>query len=135
MVSWSSRRRYAAYRRQLQQRRSAGADDAADARKRAARSFGSLLWQFFGLLRGHGWEVGFAIATLTVATLLKLAPPLATKVVIDYVLTDHPLPQAWRRFGLPTDRFDLLYAVGAFVAVLSLVATAIHLSGRWYATT
>jgi ATP-binding cassette subfamily B protein/subfamily B ATP-binding cassette protein MsbA len=35
---------------------------------------------------------------------------------------------------MPTGRYELLYAVCAAVTLISLVATAIHLSGRWFAT-
>jgi ABC-type bacteriocin/lantibiotic exporter with double-glycine peptidase domain len=60
-----------------------------------SRSFATLFWQFLGLLRGHGMAIGFALATLTVSTLLKLVPPLGIKVVIDYVLVNRPLPSGW----------------------------------------
>ena len=138
MVSLSSNRRYAEYREKLKQKRLRARGKTPPSKEEAAahrtRSFGTLLWEFLGLLRGHGWAVGFALATLTVATMLRLAPPLATKLVIDHVLTDHPLPRRWIELGLPTDRFQLLYLVGVAVAVLSLIATAIHLCGRWYGT-
>jgi ATP-binding cassette subfamily B protein/subfamily B ATP-binding cassette protein MsbA len=94
-----------------------------------------LFWEFLRLLRGHGSAIGFALATLILATLLRLIPPLATKLVVDNVLIDRPLPAWWTElYGLPTDRYQLLYWIGAAVGVLSLTATAIHLSGRWYAT-
>jgi ATP-binding cassette, subfamily B, bacterial len=139
MVSAISSRRYLEYRRQLQQRRSGRqiADDrpAGDSPPQRTRSFGRLLLEFLRLLRGHYGAIGFALGTLTLSTLLNLAPPLATKVVIDSVLSDGPLPAWWtRKLGLPTDRYQSLYLVGAFVAVVSILATAIHLSGRWYAT-
>src|SRR6185295_2157307 len=87
-----------------------------DAKPSAARGFGRLLWQFLGLLRGHGWAIGFALTTLTFATVLRLIPPLATKIVIDNVLTDHPLPSWWvSSFGLPTDPYLLLYWIGGAV--------------------
>jgi ATP-binding cassette subfamily B protein/subfamily B ATP-binding cassette protein MsbA len=83
--------------------------------------------------------VASPIASLLTApilsTLLRLVPPLATKLVVDNVLTDRPLPGWWAdSYGFPTDRYELLYWVGAAVGVISLVATGIHLSGRWYAT-
>lgn len=99
------------------------------------RTFWQLLREFLGLLTGHRRAIGFALATLTIATCLNLVPPLATKVVIDNVLTARPLPEWWsREWGLPTDRYQLLYSVGLFVVVMAFVSTAISLSGRWIAT-
>jgi ATP-binding cassette, subfamily B, bacterial len=136
MIAPSSGQRYRDYRRQLRDP-SAESNGAASAHAKSpkARGFGKLLWEFLRLLRGHGWAIGFALATLTLATLLRLAPPLATKLVVDNVLSDRPLPSWWANsYGLPTDRYQLLYWVGGAVGVVSLLATAIHLSGRWYAT-
>ena len=142
MTSASSSRRYAEYRRRVK-KRPPGSEDAdrpaadrkdSDASRRT-RSFGRLFWEFLGLLRGHEWAIAFALATLTVTTLLHLAPPLATKVVIDNVLTDRPLPGWWTEtLHLSTDRFQVLYLVGGFIAGVSILATAIGLSGRWLAT-
>ncbi|MCU0879481.1 MAG: ABC transporter ATP-binding protein/permease [Pirellulaceae bacterium] len=148
MARASSGRRYAEYRERLRQRPpepAAGrghhgghrpaprSDDEKPTRR--SRSFGQLLVQFFGLLRGHEWAIFFAIATLTVSTLLHLVSPLATKLVIDNVLTDKPLPAWWSEWlGLPTNRYQVLWLIGLFVAGVSLVATAVHLVGRWQAT-
>ena len=136
MIASNSGQRYREYRRQLRKNSNAfKGGGLAEEKKRKARGFGLLFWEFLRLLRGHGWAIGFALATLTLATLLRLAPPLATKLVVDNVLTDRPLPAWWSdSYGLPTDRYQLLYWVGAAVGVISLLATAIHLSGRWYAT-
>ena len=136
VVASGSGRRYRDYRRQLRKNsyESKGLGSTGD-KKRKVRGSGQLLWEFLRLVRGHGWAIGFALATLTLSTLLRLAPPLATKLVVDNVLTNRPLPAWWTEsYGLPTDRYELLYWVGATVGVLSLLATAIHLSGRWYAT-
>lgn len=99
------------------------------------RSFGQLLWRFIGLLRPHRGDVIFALATLTVGTLLKLAPPAATKIAIDYLLVDKPLPLATlTAWSLPHDRASLLFLLSAAVVSASLSATFIHLWGRWRAT-
>jgi ATP-binding cassette subfamily B protein len=135
MIVPSSGRRYREYRRQLRGQYKEPRETAtADAKKPKARGFGQLLWAFLRLLRGHGWAIGFALATLTLATVLRLVPPLATKLVVDNVLIDRPLPTWWAAYGLPTDRYQLLFWIGGGVGVVSLLATAIHLSGRWYAT-
>lgn len=76
-----------------------------------------------------------ALATLSVATLLKLIPPAATKLVIDYVLLRRPLPpQLSRWIVVPTDpRSQLGLLVGVVLAV-SVVGTVIGLWSRWQAT-
>jgi len=135
MIAPSSGQRYREYRRQLREEPSKPEATAATEKPPNARGFGQLVWKFLGLLRGHGWAIGFALATLTLATILRLAPPLASKVVVDNVLTDRPLPAWWTStLALPTDRYLMLYWIGGAVGVVSLLTTAIHLSGRWYGT-
>ena len=137
-----SSRRYAEYRRKVREKLAAAkregkserVDDSVKPGAARNRSFFRLLVEFLKLLEGHGWSVAFALATLTVATVLRLVPPLATKVVVDNVLIDAPLPAWLAAWGLPSDRYQLLYWVGGFVAGLSILATIVHLSGRWYAT-
>ena len=99
-----------------------------------SRSFATLFWQFLGLLRGHGMAIGFALATLTVSTLLKLVPPLGIKVVIDYVLVNRPLPSGLAEFPLPQEPTERLVAIAIVLVIFSALATLIHLWGRWYAT-
>ena len=99
-----------------------------------SRSFGVLLREFVVLLRGYRLHVALALATLTVGTLLKLIPPAATKLAVDYIFMNRPLPPAWTRLPLPTEPVLRLGLLAAAVAVASLLATAVHLWGRWYAT-
>ena len=137
MIPASSSRRFAEYRRQLREKRTGKVveePEAGEIRSQRSRSFLRLLWEFLGLLEGHRWAIGFALATLSVATVLRLAPPLATKLVIDNVLADEPLPAWWVNRGLPVDRFQVLYVIGGVIAGVSLLTTAIHLAGRWQAT-
>lgn len=165
MTLLSSRRRFDAYRRRIAQRpgkrRSGGDRERAGTGRHAAggppssngsavpgeprqdeaagpsrqRSFLELLRKFWQLLRGHRGAMLLALGTLTVATILRLLPPLATKLVIDHVLIDQPLPAAWARW-LPgaESRLQLLFWLAGAVAVISLASTAIHLWGRWAAT-
>ncbi|MGI8978864.1 MAG: ABC transporter ATP-binding protein [Pirellulaceae bacterium] len=137
MASSSSRRRFAEYRQSIKKspRQNKGEDSPNTAVTPRTRSTGRLFLQFLGLLRGETVPLVFALATLTLATIVRLGPPLATKVVIDNVLSDRPLP-TWlsERWQLPTDRFQVLYLVGGAIVVLSLLATGIHLVGRWFAT-
>jgi ATP-binding cassette, subfamily B, bacterial len=137
MVPANSSRRYAEYRRHVGERQSGKSAQEAppgDAAPRRSRSFGTLFVEFLKLLRGHRLAIAFALATLSVSTMLHLAPPLATKLVVDNVLNDQPLPAGLIELGLPTDRFQLLYLIGAGVVAISILATGIHLSGRWQAT-
>lgn len=99
------------------------------------RSARELLREFWGLLGSERRPIVLALGTLTVATLLALIPPAATKFVVDYVLTDHPLP-AWLAEYAPaiTDRWALLQAVVGVVIAISLVKIGLHIWGRWYAT-
>jgi ATP-binding cassette subfamily B protein len=139
MNSASSSRRYAEYRQQLRQkwsdRRAADSATASEPAARKTRSFGRLLLDFLGLLRGQSVSLTVAMATLTVATVLRLLPPLATKLVIDNVLTAGPLPAWWTNvWQLPSDRYQMLYLVAGLIIGVSLLATAVHLWGRWLAT-
>src|SRR5258708_39085231 len=94
----SSRLRFRAYLRDLARRRKAGelatgSSPHVEGRSAGARqrSFPTLMRRFLGLLRGMWWQIGFALVTLTVSTLLKLVPPMATKITIDNVLGGKPL--------------------------------------------
>src|SRR5690349_19023107 len=95
MVPGSSRIRYANYRRRLRNEGATSPEARKQSTRRKTRSFGELFWEFLKLLRGHEVAIGFALTTLTLATVLTLLPPLATKLVIDHVLTDAPVSPAW----------------------------------------
>lgn len=138
----TSRQRFREYKRQLQARRAAGEFKApVKPHGRVAssgprhRSFNQLVREFWGLLRGQRRALGFALATLTVSTLLKLIPPAATKLIIDNVLGQKPLPPKLASW-LPSvsDTSGLLFAIAGGVVALTVIESAIHLWGRWYAT-
>jgi len=87
------------------------------------------------LLAGHRLTVGAALAMLSLATLLHLVPPAGTKLAIDYVLAGKPLPSGWNaRLPLPQDAQTRLALLAAAVVLVSVLATALHLCGRWWAT-
>ena len=142
MTIASSSQRFKEYRKKVRARNRGEAssdvnagDDEADKKTKRTRSFGQLLREFLSLLRGHRWAIVIALGTLTLATLLQLVPPLATKLVIDNILTDRPLPEWWSQdWQLPTDRYQLLYLVGLLVVGVSLLTSLISLTGRWLAT-
>ena len=138
MAASTSRQRFGQYQEHVRQRDDGqSGSDAQNGKpnKSKSRSFGQLFRAFLGLLRDHREAILVALLTLTVATLLKLAPPAAIKLTVDYVLADEPLPTSWaEQYGLPTDRTRLLFLIGGTVLVISLFASGIHLLGRWLAT-
>ncbi len=92
---------------------------------------GSLL----GWLAGRKWELVTALVLLGLATVLRLVPPAATKFVIDYVLTDRPVPAellAW--LPIPSERRQRLMLVVIVVFVVSIMGTLLGLWSRWLAT-
>ncbi len=93
--------------------------------------------ELYGLLSGHRATLGVAIAALTMATLLKLIPPAATKAAIDYVMLARPLPE-WVTSHSPvtipeSPRLRLAVLVG-IVFVVSVMGKFLGLSSRWQAT-
>lgn len=98
------------------------------------------------------------MALLTVSIGLRLIPPLGTKFAIDSVLTDPPKPlPGWldaaarslmgsgsqTSDGVPADglwavdvsgRMNLLIFIAVTVTIVTLLATLVHLTGRWIAT-
>lgn len=142
----SSRERFDNYRAALKQKLSGGKVDNADAKassdylaRRNSRSRNRTAWQlvssFLGLLKGHRLAVGFSLATLTVSTTLGLIPPAATKFIVDYVLTDQPVPDSimeWIAF--PPDRWSRLLWISLSVLAVSMVKLFVHIWGRWHAT-
>ena len=138
MAHQQSRRRFAEYRRQLRATRrdakkppSEGAPPAAP----QSRSFWRLVVELWRMLAGHRLAVTFALVTATIATLMSLVPPAATKLAIDYVLVGKPLDRPWTLFiPEPDSRLELLWWLAGGVIVISLFETAIRLAGRWVAT-
>ena len=125
----SSREQYERYLAEFRNR-NGQADPRGTSRDRSAMV---LIANFFRLLRGHRVSVAISLSLLTVATLLALIPPAATKFVVDYVLVRRPLPEyvpAW----VPREPWPLLVAIVGGVIAISLSRTAIHILSRWQAT-
>jgi len=135
MTGVSSRKRFKEYRANRPSEPAApGHGQPAPSRKTSShRSFVTLFVAFVGLLRGFRLTLALALASLTIATMLKLLPPLGIKLVIDYVVGDQVIPAPWAD-RLPTNRLTLLFLVGTAIIALSIVATLVHLWGRWRAT-
>ncbi len=129
-------------RRQFEQLEPATADNSpggyhgsgkATKKKSRDRSAVELVRSFWSILRGHRLSVVFALSTLTVATVLALIPPAATKFIVDYVLGDTPLPDyapAW----IPESDWQRLMLITSVVVVITFVKLALGITGRWTAT-
>ena len=140
----SSHRRYSTYREKLRDRVRGGKGefDAAKepafgkrSKKPRSRNFRKLLVDFIELLRGHRRILAFALAAMTVSTLLSLIPLGGTKIVFDSVLREHPLPPRVPHWiPLPTGRRQLLIAVASIMAGLAILSESISLWSRWQAT-
>lgn len=129
----SSREAFATYRR--------GARRADDARPRGTRqrSVTTLFVELLRVLRGSGTAVVGGIALGTAATLLKLVPPMATKVAVDQVLLERGLPDwlpGWLPQWLPVPSSPLgrLLVLVAAVMTVILAGSLCSLAGRWLVT-
>lgn len=141
----SSRRRFTDYLKRLRERNAPGNDPSSGAHEAPAgeaprkrprlRSTGTLLSRFWRLIGDVRGSVVFALALVTVSTLLGLVPPAATKFVIDYVLIQQPLPESVTSVvSLPTDSWQLLCWVTGLVFGISALRMGLQVSSRWLAT-
>ncbi len=136
----TSRRQFDAYRerkRNESPRESGGGHGHGPHRQPSGprqRGFAELLRRFWGLLDSHRKSVIWSLALLTIATLLKLAPPAAIKIAVDLILSEEPLPETVLGYAIPQQRSTLLFMVGGLVVAGSALATVIHLVSRWWAT-
>jgi len=152
----SSRLRFRAYKQELKDRRAKAAGDNSGAaagevaphgpighgtsrQDPAARSrtFFQLFKAFWQLMEGYRARLAFALFTSTIATLLGLIPPYATKIVVDNILGDKPLAPALAEL-LPLDvdgnRRLLLTVVALGIVILTSISISIGMIGRWQAT-
>jgi len=128
--SHSSRRQFEEYKAEFRQ-----AHTPAQQRQAASRDRSSweLVRSFLDLLRNHRASMLLSLFTLTIATLLALIPPAATKFVVDYVLDQKPMPvslPAW----IPKQPWPLLVTITVGVILISMVRIALQIWGRWHAT-
>jgi len=132
----SSRRRYQRYRREAMGRESAEHGPTPEAQIAGRRrGFVELLREFLSMLGDQRGRLWMALVTLTVATVLNLVPPAATKIVVDYVLTGREAPPfLTQRLGLPAAPRPLLAVVAIAMVAIILVAIVIGMWGRWQAT-
>ncbi len=108
------------------------------------RGFWQLFRAFWHQCAGHTGYIYLALVTVTIMTLISLVLPAATKVAIDYIITDAPGPA-----GLPKRvlellnvsvaevenyRKQLLWWLGGVMVALSAVAVFVGIVGRWQMT-
>ena len=134
----SSRTRFDDFRREFNSKdppggRHAGHHDAGEPKKKRDRSAFELVRAFIGLLRRHAGAVIFALATLTCSTVLGLAPPAATKFIVDYVLSDIAMPESIPQW-VPRDPWQLLVTLVVGVLIVTVMQIVLGISGRWQAT-
>ena len=132
----SSRRRFEEYRERLRKRETLQPELTRGPRRGPrARSSWALVRSFYQLLGDQRRAVGFSLFTLAISTILGLFPPLATKFVVDNVLSQKPLPKqipAW--LHVPSHPWPLLLFIVVAVMLLNFVKIVMHVWGRWYAT-
>lgn len=137
----ASRRKFHDSLAELERRRRAGEfrpareADADRPARRGQRTLSQLFRELFRLLGDQRLPILVSMMLLTLSTLLALAPPAATKITIDYVLGDKPMP-AWvpPSLAAPDQKLRLLFFVGVAIIVLTAFENIVHLTGRWLAT-
>jgi ATP-binding cassette subfamily B protein len=98
------------------------------------RSVLRLLGELWKVLRGHRGAIVGSLALLSFATLFKLIPPAATKLVIDYVLLARPLPSRFPAFAAELSPKGRLIALVGVVMAVSMLGVLLGLWSRWIAT-
>lgn len=139
MTKGSSRLKYRAYRDGLRRREVEAKGDRSvggvNPKRKKPRSFVALFAAFWALLRGRRRILALGLATLSISTVLALAVPSSTKVVIDYVLTDNPGPSGLPDWSwLPRDRGALLFLIAMAMVGVTAVSIVIGMVGRWQVT-
>lgn len=128
--SRSSRQQFEQFKEEFHDKNAPAKSKHASKRE---RSSWELICNFLGLLKIHRWSIIFSLSTLTIATLLALIPPAATKFVVDYVLDKKPLPSGIPKW-IPHEPWPLLVLITIIVILISLVRIALQIWGRWHAT-
>jgi len=96
---------------------------------------GALLRAFFTHLRGQRRTLALALTTLTISITIGLTIPAATKIAIDYIITDNPGPEGlpdW--LNLPANRMTLLWMLAGLMVLAAAISLGVGLWGRWQMT-
>jgi ATP-binding cassette subfamily B protein/subfamily B ATP-binding cassette protein MsbA len=108
--------------------------DDPNRRLRRHRTIQRLLAEFWGQLRGFRGTIGATLAALTVATVIGLIPPYATKLAIDSVLGEEPFPGFLQALPISPYPTVQLWQIGAVTALVTFLGIGVGLWGRWHAT-
>ena len=128
--SRTSRQQFEEYKTEFRETQIKAQQNQASNRDRSAWE---LVQSFLGLLKNYRTSLLLSLGTLTIATLLALIPPAATKFVVDYVLDQKPLPvdlPSW----IPHEPWPLLVTITVGVILISMVRIGLQIWGRWHAT-
>ncbi len=136
----SSHRRFSTYRRAARGERNAQSGDIAPA-ELARRQYvrqrptSALIVWFWRLLRQERASLALTLVALSIATVLTLIPPAATKVVFDNVLGDEPLPD-WSVEAFPFIEKPgwLLASLALGSLLIAIIGLSIGVWSRWRAT-
>ncbi|MAX39189.1 ABC transporter ATP-binding protein [Gimesia sp.] len=128
--STSSRQQFEEYKEEFLEAHSTSRGKPAAKRD---RSSWELVKSFLGLLKVHRGAMILSLLSLTVATLLALIPPAATKFVVDYVLDKKPLPPSMPAW-FPQEPWPMLVSITVTVIIISLIRIGLQIWGRWHAT-
>ncbi|MBL8815360.1 MAG: ABC transporter ATP-binding protein [Planctomyces sp.] len=135
----ASRPRFEAYRERVRRKdlpkgsiHSSGETRSAKDRARSAKE---LVVEFFRLLYPTRWQIVGVLVSVTASTLLGLLPPAGTKFIVDYGLTNRPVPESVLGYmpSLANPRVLLAWTVIG-VSLISVCKILLHIWGRWYAT-
>lgn len=128
--SRSSRQQFESYKAEFREAQTTAQKKQAASRDRSSLE---LVRSFLSLLKHYRGSMFLALGTLTIATLLALIPPAATKFVVDYVLDQKPLPVSLPDW-IPHKPWPLLVTITLGVILISMVRIALQIWGRWNAT-
>lgn len=99
------------------------------------RSLLTLYRELFRAVKGQRKAITLGLLALSFSTVLRFLPPASTKILIDYVLGGKPLP-VWltSRVTIPSRPEARLILLVVVVLAVTLVGTAVSVTGRWLAT-
>ncbi len=133
----SSKQEYERYALERSQATRSQGDTKAEKKepKERHRSIPQLYFELSRLIGRDWWIIILALGVSGIVTLLKLLPPVATKLLIDNILLKRPLP-AWFPAWLPVpqDPRTQLVILVLLVFGVSVLSTVIGLWGRWQTT-
>ena len=133
----ASRRRFSEYIARYRAGSQPPSAAAADQPPAKHRSLSRLYRELYRLLAGYRLTIVLALLGASVATLLKLVPPAATKAVIDYVILMRPLPEKvveWSPVAFPESPKARLVVLVLLVLVVSILGKFFGLTSRWQTT-